>query len=146
MASNTPSIFIGDTKQHRQEKAASGEYVHLFNKPFYKISNYDAMPAFFMSLVSSSNHWMFIASTGGLSAGRINADHALFPITRSINSPKTLRTPVPGPYVSSRKLGASHSGNHFQFASREFMRLNEICTRIFREVHWFLKSSTMICS
>ncbi len=79
MASNTPSIFIGDTKQHRQEKAASGEYVHLFNKPFYKISNYDAMPAFFMSLVSSSNHWMFIASTGGLSAGRINADHALFP-------------------------------------------------------------------
>ncbi len=37
------------------------------------------MAPFFMSLVSSSNHWMFIASTGGLTAGRTNANHALFP-------------------------------------------------------------------
>jgi len=79
MTSNHPPIFIGDTEQNRQENAVSGEYVHLFNKPFYKISHFNAMPAFFISLVSSSNHWMFIASTGGLSAGRINADHALFP-------------------------------------------------------------------
>ena len=32
-----------------------------------------------MSLVSSSDHWFFIASTGGLTAGRVNADSALFP-------------------------------------------------------------------
>ena len=32
-----------------------------------------------MSLVSSSDHWLFVASTGGLSAGRGNAEHALFP-------------------------------------------------------------------
>jgi hypothetical protein len=37
------------------------------------------MPPFFMSLVSSADHWLFIASTGGLTAGRINADSALFP-------------------------------------------------------------------
>lgn len=37
------------------------------------------MPVFFMSIVSSSNHWLFIASNGGLTAGRVNADHALFP-------------------------------------------------------------------
>ena len=32
-----------------------------------------------MSIVSDSNHWMFISSNGGLSAGRKNAEYALFP-------------------------------------------------------------------
>ncbi len=32
-----------------------------------------------MSLVSSADHWLFISSSGGLSAGRIDADSALFP-------------------------------------------------------------------
>ncbi len=46
---------------------------------FYKISNVDEMNPFFMSIVSDSNHWMFISSNGGLSAGRKDAEHALFP-------------------------------------------------------------------
>ncbi len=79
MNATFPPIFIGDTLQQPQKNTPLGEYVHLFDEIFYRISNYDSMPPFFMSLVSSSNHWMFIASTGGLSAGRINADHALFP-------------------------------------------------------------------
>ena len=37
------------------------------------------MPPFFMSLVSSADHWLFISSTGGLTAGRVNAESALFP-------------------------------------------------------------------
>ena len=32
-----------------------------------------------MSIVSNSNHWMFIASNGGLTAGRKNSNSALFP-------------------------------------------------------------------
>ena len=32
-----------------------------------------------MSIVSDSNHWMFISSNGGLSAGRKNAQNAIFP-------------------------------------------------------------------
>ncbi|MEQ8927159.1 MAG: hypothetical protein RLO81_15165 [Fulvivirga sp.] len=32
-----------------------------------------------MSIVSDSNHWMFIGSNGGLTAGRKNAEYALFP-------------------------------------------------------------------
>ena len=32
-----------------------------------------------MSIVSSADHWLFISSTGGLTAGRINAESALFP-------------------------------------------------------------------
>ena len=46
---------------------------------YYKISNSDLMRPFFMSIVSDSNHWMFISSTGGLSAGRKNAYYSLFP-------------------------------------------------------------------
>src|ERR1039457_7202101 len=37
------------------------------------------MRPFFMTLVSDSDHWMFISSTGALTAGRGNADLALFP-------------------------------------------------------------------
>ena len=37
------------------------------------------MRPFFMSIVSHSNHWMFLSSTGGLTAGRKNSNFALFP-------------------------------------------------------------------
>ncbi len=49
------------------------------NESYFKISNHDAMRPFFMSIVSDSNHWMFISSNGGLSAGRKNPEYALFP-------------------------------------------------------------------
>ncbi len=53
--------------------------VELEGEKYYKIANNDAMRPFFMSIVSDSNHWMFISSNGGLSAGRKNAEFALFP-------------------------------------------------------------------
>ncbi len=46
---------------------------------FFKIADADTMRPFFMSIVSDSNHWMFISSNGGISAGRKNSDHAIFP-------------------------------------------------------------------
>jgi len=72
-------IFIGDTAQKRSERDVSGEYVSMLGETFYKIKNYDAMEPFFMSILSSSNHWLFISSTGGLSAGRVSAEQSLFP-------------------------------------------------------------------
>jgi hypothetical protein len=56
-----------------------GEYVTIEGDDFYRIQNYDALQPFFISLVSSSNHWLFISTTGGLTAGRTNAGYALFP-------------------------------------------------------------------
>lgn len=50
-------------------------------KDFHCIHNFDCMPPFFMSLVSASDLWAFISSTGGLTAGRKDAEHALFPYT-----------------------------------------------------------------
>ena len=55
------------------------EIVELEGEKYYKIENHDTIRPFFMSIVSDSNHWMFISSNGGLSAGRRNAEFALFP-------------------------------------------------------------------
>ena len=46
---------------------------------YYCISNVHKIRPFFMSIVSDTNHWMFISSNGGITAGRQNADSALFP-------------------------------------------------------------------
>lgn len=53
--------------------------VEFNGEKFYKIENHNQMRPFFMSIVSDSNHWLFIASNGGLSAGRKNAEFSLFP-------------------------------------------------------------------
>lgn len=53
--------------------------VQLEGEYYFKIANSDTLRSFFMSIVSDSDHWMFISSNGGLSAGRKNADYALFP-------------------------------------------------------------------
>ncbi len=58
---------------------AHGEFLEIDGSEYYVIRNYDTIPPFFMNIVSSSNHWMFLSSSGGITAGRIDADHALFP-------------------------------------------------------------------
>ena len=53
--------------------------VRIDDERFFEIQNIDQLRPFFMSIVSESDHWMFIASNGGLTAGRKNAEFALFP-------------------------------------------------------------------
>lgn len=60
-------------------KKATIEQVIISKETYFKLSNSDAMRPFFMSIVSDSNHWLFISSNGGLTAGRKNAEYALFP-------------------------------------------------------------------
>jgi hypothetical protein len=55
------------------------QQVSINGQAFYRMENCDAMRPFFMSIVSDVNHWMFISSNGGLSAGRKNAEYSLFP-------------------------------------------------------------------
>lgn len=57
----------------------TGEYVSLDDERYYRISNSHLMPDFFMSLVGAGDHWMFVSSSGALTAGRRNPDLALFP-------------------------------------------------------------------
>ena len=58
---------------------SSMERVLIDNEIYFKISNSNEMRPFFMSIVSDSNHWMFISSNGGLTAGRKNSEFAFFP-------------------------------------------------------------------
>ncbi|MEP5340286.1 MAG: hypothetical protein ABJL44_15035 [Algibacter sp.] len=71
-------IYIQE-KPALESEDIKGELVTFDNEDYYKISNSDAMRPFFMSIVSDSNHWMFISSNGGLSAGRKNSESSLFP-------------------------------------------------------------------
>ena len=73
------STYIKDNLLNNENRVVSGEYVVIDSEEFYKIANYDNMPPFFMSIVSNSDHWMFISSNGGVTAGRKNPDNALFP-------------------------------------------------------------------
>ncbi|MDT8346504.1 MAG: hypothetical protein RQ756_01780, partial [Flavobacteriaceae bacterium] len=67
-----PSMDVMDEK-------VTLEQCNIDGQEYFKIKNSHLMRPFFMSVVSDSNHWMFISSNGGLSAGRKDADHALFP-------------------------------------------------------------------
>ena len=58
---------------------STGAYVNIDGEQFYKISNSDSIRPFFMTIVSPSDHWLFIASNGGMTAGRKNAGSSLFP-------------------------------------------------------------------
>ena len=73
------AIFLGKNKDTNQVKDIDGTLVNIDNEVYYKISNSDKMRPFFMSIVSDSNHWMFISSNGSLTAGRKNSEFALFP-------------------------------------------------------------------
>lgn len=55
------------------------DYIKINDEGFYKIENSDSLRPFFMSVVSDSDHWMFISSNGGLTAGRKNSEYSLFP-------------------------------------------------------------------
>ena len=57
----------------------TGAFVTVAGERYYVIENVDKMSPFFISVVSDSDHWMFIASNGGLTAGRVSPDTALFP-------------------------------------------------------------------
>jgi hypothetical protein len=133
-----PQIYIGNSKSFIKEKEVIGEQVLIANETYNKISNVETMRPFFMSIVSNSNHWMFISSNGGITAGRKDSNTALFPyytddkITESedVTGTKTLlrvqkedkeylwepfSTKYKGVYNTSRNLYKNSYGNKVIF-------------------------------
>ena len=53
--------------------------VQLGDDQHYVMVGTEAMSPFLMSVVSDGDRWMFVSSDGGLTAGRRDAAHALFP-------------------------------------------------------------------
>ncbi|GAB4179481.1 MAG: hypothetical protein Kow00108_15510 [Calditrichia bacterium] len=75
----TEKIYAGNTALQTSPKKVVGEILSIRDELFYRISDYDKMDPFFINIVSDSDLWMFISSNGALTAGRKNADNALFP-------------------------------------------------------------------
>ncbi len=71
-----PTAEAGQVVRHA---VIDGRELGLDARRYYRISAYDQMPPFLMTLVGASDLWMFVSSTGGLTAGRRDAEHALFP-------------------------------------------------------------------
>ncbi len=78
-AGPSQEVCVGEAPLKYRRLEVQGCFVDIDGQPFYRIVNCDAMAPFLMSLVSDSDHWMFISSTGALTAGRRGPDHALFP-------------------------------------------------------------------
>lgn len=91
-------LFVGKTPVRPGVEKVEGRQVVLDGEDFYRIANCDRLRPFFLSIVSSADHWMFISSNGALTAGRCNPDLALFPYytddkihdSAEITGPKTI--------------------------------------------------------
>jgi len=86
------NLYIGSTPVHAKKSGGEGEYLRMNGETWCKISGFDAMDTFLMTIVSSSDHWMFIASNGSLTAGRKNPESSLFPYytdDKIIDSPES---------------------------------------------------------
>lgn len=62
-----------------QGASPTGEFCEAFGRRCYRITRIEQMPPFLVNLVSASDLWMFVASNGGLTAGRVDANGAVFP-------------------------------------------------------------------
>jgi hypothetical protein len=97
----------------------SGAFVSLDGERFYVIDNVDKMAPFFISLVSDGDHWLFISSNGGLTAGRVSPETALFPYitvdkihesTRHTGSRTLLRVELDGHKDDWEPFNTEHDG------------------------------------
>ena len=57
----------------------TGRFTQINGESFYTIRDHDRLPAFLMSVVSDSDHWLFVSSNRGLTAGRVNPERSLLP-------------------------------------------------------------------
>ena len=55
-------LYLGETPFNSPSKAVEGDYVLRDSEPFYRIANVDSMDDFFISVVSDSDHWLFISA------------------------------------------------------------------------------------
>ena len=57
----------------------TGRFVVEDGHEWYRIDGFDALDPFLVNLVTPSDQWMFVSTSGALTAGRRSADFSLFP-------------------------------------------------------------------
>ncbi len=58
---------------------ATGRFVTDGGDDWYQIVDYDLLDPFFITVVSPDDHWLYVSTSGALTAGRGSADRSLFP-------------------------------------------------------------------
>jgi len=140
-----------------------GTFVTLAGERYYSIAHVDRIQPFFISLVSDSDHWFFVASNGGLTAGRVSPDTALFPYvtvdkiydsTLHTGSKTLLRVELDGrrhywepfnkehdgKYATTRNLYKSMAGNKLLFEeSNQDLNLTFRYQWVFSDAYGFVR-------
>jgi len=75
----TDSVFVGESPLPAAPEKAESSSLTINGEIFVGIRNVNAMPPFLMSIVSNGNLWLFAGSNSPFTAGRSDADHAIFP-------------------------------------------------------------------
>ncbi|MBO6517453.1 MAG: hypothetical protein JJ975_12980, partial [Bacteroidia bacterium] len=161
-------LHLGDSHIMNGHKEVEGVYTTIDGETYFKITNYDQMDTFFMTVVSASDHWLFIASNGGISAGRRNANSPLFPYYTDdkivdlahITGSKTLIKVVidgtsflwepfvenrPNTYACVRNIYKNRTGNKVMFEEvNEDLDVVFRYTWTFSEKYGFVKQSMLV--
>ncbi|MBL7693206.1 MAG: hypothetical protein JNK91_00075 [Ferruginibacter sp.] len=97
--------------------------VEINGELFYRIADTGAIRPFFMSIVSDSDHWLFLSSNGGISAGRKNTGFALFPYYTDDKITGTAETTGSKTIFRIHKNGERHTWEPFSVRSEARYRL-----------------------
>lgn len=106
--------------------------VKIDHEIYYQISNVDTMRPFFMSILSDSNHWMFIGSNGGLSAGRKDAENSLFPYYTDDKIIESAELTGSKTIIRVQKDGKSNLWEPF---SIRFANLYQLRRNLYKSIH-----------
>jgi hypothetical protein len=99
---------LGEAALRIADEKVSGEVIERQGEDFYRIANFDRMPAFFIAVVSGYDHWMYVSSTGGITCGRRNPDLALFPYETDDRIHDSSHTAGPFTAIKARVGETSH--------------------------------------
>lgn len=136
---NLNQLYIGNTKLFTNANKVEGNFVNIEGESFYKISDSNKMRPFFMSMVSDSNHWMFLSSNGGLTAGRKDCDTALFPYYTDDKITESVEITGSKTIFQIHKGGKFCCGNRFPTDMKGFMPSHEICIKIITATKLFFR-------
>jgi len=71
--------MTGDQRHPKGTSIPRGGFTYIDGSEWYRIDGYDLLDPFLVSMVTPTDQWMYVSSSGALTAGRRSAQEALFP-------------------------------------------------------------------
>ncbi|RMG75959.1 MAG: hypothetical protein D6722_00145 [Bacteroidetes bacterium] len=99
--------------------------VVIGDERFFVIHDINQLRPFFMNIVSESDHWMFISSNGGLTAGRRNAEFALFPYYTDDKITESVEVTGSKSIFRVQRAGATHLWEPFSIRGEGLYRTSQ---------------------